>query len=212
MTTHIMFIFKANGGNAICHYAGEPTLEIYQKAVGGRIEGCPPFMMNPSAFNDIKSKMTPMLNGVITSKTAKKYCNGDALSLRMPENPWVFYVATEQRGIKTKGIILGDLVFVITKEEWLQIIFKQLKAAEPSVRERDLARLAQFLLNTMEEEQHQVNLAADAKLLKPVKPCNCCGKANAKKKCSACLSVRYCDAACQKKHWAEHKGCCGNVD
>ena len=44
----------------------------------------------------------------------------------------------------------------------------------------------------------------------PPDPTACvhCGAAAAKKKCSRCLSARYCGAACQRASWPEHKKVC----
>ncbi|GFY70710.1 ankyrin repeat and MYND domain-containing protein 2 [Trichonephila inaurata madagascariensis] len=38
--------------------------------------------------------------------------------------------------------------------------------------------------------------------------CATCGDAFAKKKCSSCKSVQYCDKTCQKLHWFTHKTQC----
>jgi hypothetical protein len=35
-----------------------------------------------------------------------------------------------------------------------------------------------------------------------------CGKDMASMKCSRCQAVRYCNADCQRLHWAEHKKAC----
>ena len=43
--------------------------------------------------------------------------------------------------------------------------------------------------------------------------CANCGKGEEEsislKKCGACMSVKYCSAACQKEHWPQHKKDCG---
>ena len=40
--------------------------------------------------------------------------------------------------------------------------------------------------------------------------CAACGKlALQMLKCSRCTAVFYCGAACQKRHWREHKAACG---
>jgi hypothetical protein len=44
-------------------------------------------------------------------------------------------------------------------------------------------------------------LKADASL------CATCGAAG-DKRCSACISVRYCGAACQRAHWPQHRAAC----
>jgi hypothetical protein len=38
--------------------------------------------------------------------------------------------------------------------------------------------------------------------------CGACAKDMAPLRCSRCLAVRYCDAACQRAQWAEHKKAC----
>jgi hypothetical protein len=30
-------------------------------------------------------------------------------------------------------------------------------------------------------------------------------------RCSRCKAAFYCDAACQKRHWQEHKAACGEA-
>ena len=43
-----------------------------------------------------------------------------------------------------------------------------------------------------------------------IKICSCCKKESEKKlsKCSACLSVGYCNRECQKRDWHQHKVMC----
>lgn len=41
--------------------------------------------------------------------------------------------------------------------------------------------------------------------------CSHCGKAKTTMTCSACLGVRYCGVACQKRHWAQHKPACARA-
>jgi hypothetical protein len=43
---------------------------------------------------------------------------------------------------------------------------------------------------------------------KDTENCDTCGNENAKKKCSSCKSVQYCDQNCQKFHWFAHKKLC----
>jgi hypothetical protein len=44
----------------------------------------------------------------------------------------------------------------------------------------------------------------------PHRACAACGKeALQMLKCSRCKAAFYCDAACQKRHWQEHKAACG---
>jgi hypothetical protein len=44
----------------------------------------------------------------------------------------------------------------------------------------------------------------------PVRICAACGKkALQMLKCSRCTAAFYCDAACQKRHWREHRAACG---
>jgi hypothetical protein len=37
--------------------------------------------------------------------------------------------------------------------------------------------------------------------------CVCCGADGAARRCSLCLEVRYCDAACSAQHWRDGGGC-----
>jgi len=39
-------------------------------------------------------------------------------------------------------------------------------------------------------------------------PCGACARADANNLCAGCRSVAYCDARCQKAHWAAHKVVC----
>ena len=45
--------------------------------------------------------------------------------------------------------------------------------------------------------------------------CNGCGKQSAENapldRCSACMSVKYCNSACQKRHWKQHKVLCNAI-
>ena len=44
----------------------------------------------------------------------------------------------------------------------------------------------------------------------PHRTCAACGKQQLQMlKCSRCKAAFYCDAACQKRHWREHKAACG---
>jgi hypothetical protein len=44
----------------------------------------------------------------------------------------------------------------------------------------------------------------------PLRTCAACGnQALQMLKCSRCKAAFYCDAACQKRHWREHKAACG---
>ena len=42
----------------------------------------------------------------------------------------------------------------------------------------------------------------------PPRACAACGASGARKSCSVCGGVSYCDRGCQTKHWAEHKASC----
>jgi hypothetical protein len=48
----------------------------------------------------------------------------------------------------------------------------------------------------MLEEAHRICAACGAKRLQMLR-------------CSRCKAAFYCDAACQKRHWREHKAACG---
>ena len=41
--------------------------------------------------------------------------------------------------------------------------------------------------------------------------CGSCGKAVAKKVCTSCEAICYCDAECQKRHWKQHKTLCNAI-
>ena len=42
--------------------------------------------------------------------------------------------------------------------------------------------------------------------------CAACGKKQLQMlRCSRCKAAFYCDAACQKRHWQEHKAACGEA-
>ena len=46
----------------------------------------------------------------------------------------------------------------------------------------------------------------------PIPRCSGCGKASSTHSaCSRCRTVRYCEAACQRKHWVEHKQYCKDL-
>lgn len=38
--------------------------------------------------------------------------------------------------------------------------------------------------------------------------CDSCKREHPHQLCSRCRAARYCDAACQRQHWAQHKGAC----
>ncbi|XP_070538595.1 uncharacterized protein [Ptychodera flava] len=52
----------------------------------------------------------------------------------------------------------------------------------------------------------------ECKYAKKLHACSACGKETSSAKlCSACLSARYCNKDCQKKHWPKHKDACVEV-
>jgi hypothetical protein len=43
----------------------------------------------------------------------------------------------------------------------------------------------------------------------PLRTCAACGQPDVQMlKCSRCKAAFYCGAACQKRHWREHKAAC----
>ena len=44
----------------------------------------------------------------------------------------------------------------------------------------------------------------------PLRTCASCGRKQLQLlKCSRCKAAFYCDAACQRRHWREHRAVCG---
>jgi hypothetical protein len=66
---------------------------------------------------------------------------------------------------------------------------------------------------------NRITVDTELKVLEPVrfdglavKECSSCGNSVSKKvKCARCQRVRYCDSACQKQHWPQHKLVCSRA-
>ena len=41
--------------------------------------------------------------------------------------------------------------------------------------------------------------------------CEACGRSGAKARCGGCKKVFFCDATCQRRGWAAHRGVCGKA-
>ncbi len=63
--------------------------------------------------------------------------------------------------------------------------------------------------------QHQMSGAGQLIVATPrlssMDECWSCHKGSAKRKCSACRVAAYCDQACQRAAWAEHKPLCAQI-
>ena len=72
---------------------------------------------------------------------------------------------------------------------------------------RSLPLEATYSYEWTNEEANAAEKAPDQRQ-REGKPCVHCGALRAKKKCAACMRVRYCDKPCQKAHWHVHKHLC----
>lgn len=68
----------------------------------------------------------------------------------------------------------------------------------------DIRRLAAFGVSV--DGVHYCNVECQNAAPKPV--CACCGKPAAPLRCSQCKAAWYCEVACQRRHWPQHKDGC----
>lgn len=88
------------------------------------------------------------------------------------------------------------------------------KRAEERIRKQNLAIAEARARMTPSEEERKAKLEAETKKYvsqaNPSGVCAECGWSGTRFRCSKCKSVRYCSAACQKRHWTQaHKFECG---
>ena len=66
-------------------------------------------------------------------------------------------------------------------------------------------KCASMYLRAAADQGYATAIAA----LKHLRTCSWCNGGGARRTCRGCMKVRYCDGACQTRHWKEHREHCG---